>query len=51
MNRPFRFGILTMRLTATRAEWFDRARRAEAQGFATFQVSDHFDRSPAAHRC
>lgn len=48
MNRPFRFGILTMRPAATRAEWFDRARRAEAQGFATFQVSDHFDRSPAA---
>lgn len=46
--RPFRFGQLAMRPAATRAEWLDRARRAEAGGFATFQVSDHFDRSPAA---
>ena len=47
-DRPFRFGQLAMRPAATRAEWLERARRAEAQGFATFQVSDHFDRSPAA---
>ena len=45
---PFRFGVLAMQPAATRGAWLDRARRAEDQGFATFQVSDHFDRSPAA---
>ena len=45
---PFRFGLLHMRAAATRQEWCDRARRAESVGFSTFQVSDHFDRSPAA---
>lgn len=44
----FRFGQLNMRPAATRKEWCDRARRAESVGFSTFQVSDHFDRSPAA---
>ncbi len=46
--RPFRFGQLNMRPAATRADWIERARRAEDAGFSTFQVSDHFERSPAA---
>ena len=45
---PFRFGLLHMRAGATRRNWCDRARRAESLGFSTFQVSDHFDRSPTA---
>ena len=45
---PFRFGVLAMRPASTRVEWLERGRRAEGQGFGTFQVSDHFDRSPAA---
>ncbi|NEK58452.1 TIGR03621 family F420-dependent LLM class oxidoreductase [Geodermatophilus sabuli] len=48
MSIPFRFGVLAMRPAATRTEWLDRARRAEDDGFGTFQVSDHFDRSPAS---
>lgn len=47
-RRPFRFGTLAIRPAQTRGEWLDRARWAEAEGFGTFQVSDHFDRSPAA---
>lgn len=47
-QRRFRFGQLAMRPASARATWLERGRRAEAQGFATFQVSDHFDRSPAA---
>ena len=48
MTARFRFGQLNMRPATTGQEWLDRARRAEAAGFSTFQVSDHFDRSPAA---
>ena len=45
---PFRFGQLVMAPADTRAQWCERARRAEGQGWSTFQVSDHFDRSPSA---
>src|SRR5687767_15390879 len=48
MTARFRFGQLNMRPATSGREWLDRARRAEAAGFSTFQVSDHFDRSPAA---
>lgn len=44
----FRFGQLVMAPATSRAEWVARARAAEGEGYATFQVSDHFDRSPAA---
>lgn len=47
-GHPFRFGYLAMRPRATLHEWREAARTAEAGGFATFQVSDHFARSPAA---
>lgn len=47
-EHPFRFGYLAMRPRTTLPEWQEAARAAEAGGFATFQVSDHFDRSPAA---
>lgn len=47
-EHPFRFGYLAMRPRTTLLEWQDAARSAEGGGFSTFQVSDHFDRSPAA---
>ncbi len=40
-NRPFRFGVIHERMT-TRAAWQEDARRAEALGFATLLVRDHF---------
>jgi probable F420-dependent oxidoreductase len=40
MPRPFRFGV-SVRHAATRAEWQDKARRAEAQGYAVFLCPDH----------
>jgi probable F420-dependent oxidoreductase len=39
--RPFRFGVINERMT-TRQGWVDQARRAEAIGFATFLIRDHF---------
>ncbi|HKZ04045.1 MAG TPA: TIGR03621 family F420-dependent LLM class oxidoreductase [Methylomirabilota bacterium] len=39
--RPFRFGVLT-RVAHSREEWLGKARRAEALGYATFLVPDHF---------
>ena len=39
--RPFRFGALA-RVAHSRDEWLDKARRAEALGYATFLVPDHF---------
>jgi probable F420-dependent oxidoreductase len=39
--RPFRFGALA-RLAHSREEWLGKARRAEALGYATFLVPDHF---------
>ena len=40
MSRPFRFGINTT-ATGSRAEWQDRARRLEADGWSTLLVPDH----------
>ena len=42
--RPFRFGA-SAEVTATRAEWVARVRRAEALGYAVFALPDHFDGS------
>ena len=39
--RPFRFGALT-RVGHSRDEWLGKARRAEALGYSTFLVPDHF---------
>lgn len=39
--RPFRFGLLA-RVAHSRDEWRDKARRAEALGYAVFLVPDHF---------
>jgi probable F420-dependent oxidoreductase len=39
--RPFRFGLLA-RVAHSRDEWLGKARRAEALGYATFLVPDHF---------
>lgn len=44
--RPFRFGVQG-RGAASRAEWVDKARRAEALGYATFLVPDHLPRGLA----
>lgn len=43
---PFQFGCLAMTPVGSQADWVEQARRAEARGFATLQVSDHFDRTP-----
>lgn len=39
--RPFRFGVLA-RVAHSREEWLEKARRAEALGYAIFLVPDHF---------
>ncbi|HEU0115683.1 MAG TPA: TIGR03621 family F420-dependent LLM class oxidoreductase [Thermomicrobiales bacterium] len=38
--RPFRFGVINERFGSPR-EWTERARRAEALGYATFLIRDH----------
>jgi probable F420-dependent oxidoreductase len=38
--RPFRFGV-SIRVAASRAEWQEKARRAEALGYSTVLVADH----------
>jgi probable F420-dependent oxidoreductase len=38
--RPFRFGV-SIQTAATRAEWSEKARRAESFGFDTVLVADH----------
>jgi probable F420-dependent oxidoreductase len=43
-RRPFRFGI-SPRVSASRAEWQDTARRAEALGYSVLLVSDHMGHS------
>ena len=47
-TRPFRFGALAMTPTPSRHAWADEARRIEAAGFSTLQVSDHVVRTPLA---
>src|SRR5262249_31720552 len=39
-RRPFRFGIINESFGSP-AEWTERARRAEALGYATFLIRDH----------
>jgi len=46
MTRPFRFGYLGIQAGMGRRELLEKARFAEGSGFAAFQQSDHFDRSP-----
>lgn len=43
MTRPFRFGVQG-RTLGPRADWLDSLRRAEAAGFDTYLVMDHFVR-------
>ncbi|GAB4198422.1 MAG: hypothetical protein OHK0022_17750 [Roseiflexaceae bacterium] len=45
--RPFRFGVVAS-APQSRQAWHEQARRAEALGFATLQIWDHFDAQPAA---
>lgn len=40
MTRAFRFGV-SARYAASRAEWQEKARRAEALGFSTLLIPDH----------
>jgi probable F420-dependent oxidoreductase len=44
--RPFRFGV-SLRTARSRAEWREKARRAEALGFSTVLVPDHLTDLPA----
>lgn len=46
LTRPFRFGVLRMQPVTSASALVESARLAEARGFSTFQVSDHFARSP-----
>ncbi len=39
--RPFRFGVINEHMT-TRQHWIAQARRAEALGYATMLIRDHF---------
>ena len=41
MTRPFRFGCQAYNATS-RAEWKDKARRAEDLGFSSFMLADHY---------
>jgi probable F420-dependent oxidoreductase len=40
-HRPFRFGVICERMTDRRS-WIETARRAEALGYATLLIRDHF---------
>lgn len=39
--RPIRFGIINEQMT-TSPDWIEKARRAEALGYSTFLIRDHF---------
>jgi probable F420-dependent oxidoreductase len=41
LSRPFRFGLLASRADSP-SQWRDLARRAEADGYSTLFVADHF---------
>jgi probable F420-dependent oxidoreductase len=41
VTRPFRFAVITSR-AASAVEWRERARRAEALGYSTLLMPDHF---------
>lgn len=40
-NRPFRFGVINEHMS-TRQRWIEQAQRAEALGYATMLIRDHF---------
>ncbi len=44
-SKPFRFGVINERMGSA-DEWRDRALRAEALGYATFLLRDHFVAEP-----
>lgn len=44
-KRPFRFGVINERM-GTATEWVAAARKAEAHGYATFLLRDHFVTEP-----
>src|SRR5262249_52506506 len=46
-QRRFRFGVETLSYAPSREAWAERARRAEALGYATLLVDDHADRGLA----
>ncbi|ADP82075.1 TIGR03621 family F420-dependent LLM class oxidoreductase [Pseudofrankia inefficax] len=49
--KPFRFAVQGTRATSAR-EWYDLARRAEALGYSTLFVADHYvGPGPAARAC
>jgi probable F420-dependent oxidoreductase len=41
-QRPFRFGVIVIS-ARSRKEWVEKAQQAEALGFSTLFMSDHFD--------
>lgn len=43
MARPFRFGY-GLFFTDTPAQWIEQARKAEALGYSTFSIPDHFQK-------
>jgi probable F420-dependent oxidoreductase len=47
--RPFRFGLIGQHVRSA-AELIETARRAEAAGFATFLLRDHFIEEPFGHQ-
>ena len=47
--RPFRFGLLGESVRSA-ADLVDAARRAEAAGYATFLMRDHFIEEPFGHQ-
>ena len=44
-RRPFRFGVICEQMQSAK-EWITKARRAEACGYATVLIRDHFIREP-----
>jgi probable F420-dependent oxidoreductase len=46
-RRPFRFAVSPLRTPASRAEWQDTARQAEAFGYSVLTVGDHMGRGAA----
>lgn len=49
MTRPFRFGLMGESVRSAK-ELLETARRAEAAGFATFLLRDHFIEEPFGHQ-
>src|SRR5690348_5923032 len=49
MTHPFRFGLFAEHIR-TRTDLIETAHRAEASGFATFLMRDHFIEEPFGHQ-